>query len=349
MARAEAMGMSDLAPQPGPAPAPAGTNVLAAAKPPVAPRITVTVNAPVLTKTQGAAKPPVAAKPPATVQRPAQAASPQPAQALVTAPQPPRREARAAVFAALDRLIAKAETMGKSDPLPTPPPAPVPTVAKEPPVAQAPIAPASLAPAAVATAGPAPASRAAALTIAAALKTPADDNRLFEVRTMVSGQALFACRAIGSGTRLFGEDDWVDETEKRSFTTLTEAQLVDLAPAMRAAFLRFAYNVTPEQIRGTFRPEGVRHPVNFINHSCEPNAGYDGADHIVALRRIAAGEEIQMDYGTYSFSFDHDFTCTCGAWACRGKVTREDWPELVRSGLRLPAFMRAQANKALWG
>jgi hypothetical protein len=30
-------------------------------------------------------------------------------------------------------------------------------------------------------------------------------------------------------------------------------------------------------------------------------------------------------------------------------VSRNDWPELVRLGLRLPGFMRAQVNKALWG
>jgi SET domain len=228
--------------------------------------------------------------------------------------------------------MARAEAMGMSDPLPPPARAPSPAAAPAPaPRAQA------------------PAPRPPAPTIAATLVTRADDNKLFEVRSIVGGQALFARRAIASGTRLFGEDDWADETEKRSFTTLTEAQLQDLAPTMQEAFLRFAYNVSPEQIRGTFRPEGVRHPVNFINHSCEPNAGYDGADHIVALRRIAVGEEIRMDYGTYSFSFDHDFSCTCGAWACRAKVTRNDWPELVRSGLRLPGFMRALANKALWG
>jgi hypothetical protein len=226
--------------------------------------------------------------------------------------------------------MARAEAMGMSDPLPPPARAPSPAATPAP-RAQA------------------PAPRPPTPAIAAALVTRADDNRLFEVRTIANGQAMFARRAIASGTRLFGEDDWADEAEKRSFTTLTEAQLQGLAPAMQAAFLRFAYNVSPEQICGTFRPEGVRHPVNFINHSCEPNAGYDGADHIVALRRISVGEEIRMDYGTYSFSFDHDFTCTCGAWACRGKVTRNDWPELVRSGLRLPGFMRAQANKALWG
>lgn len=240
--------------------------------------------------------------------------------------------------------MARAEAMGMSDPLPPPARAPAPAVAKPPQRAPSPAAAPASAPRAQA-----PAPRAPTPTIAAALMTRADDNRLFEVRSIVSGQALFACQAIASGTRLFGEDDWADETEKRSFTTLTAAQMTDLAPAMRAAFLRFAYNVTPEQIRGTFRPEGVRHPVNFINHSCEPNAGYDGADHIVALRRISVGEEIRMDYGTYSFSFDHDFTCTCGAWACRKKVTGNDWPELVRSGLRLPRFMRALANKALWG
>ncbi len=172
---------------------------------------------------------------------------------------------------------------------------------------------------------------------------------MFEIRSTANGQALFACRSILAGTRLFGEDDWADDAERRSFSSLTAVQLGELTPAMRTAFLRFAYNVTPELIRGTFRPENVRHPVNFINHSCEPNAGYDGSDQIIALRRISQGEEIRMDYGTYSFSFDHEFACNCGAWACRGKVTRDDWRELVRTGLRLPGFMRALAAKALWG
>ena len=160
---------------------------------------------------------------------------------------------------------------------------------------------------------------------------------------------MFATRAIARGTRLFGEDDWADEAERRSFSTLSAAQFNALAPAMRVDFVRYAYNTAPEEITGTFQSGTVRHPVNFINHSCDPNAGYDGADHIVALTSIKAGEEICMDYGTFSFSFDHDFTCRCGAWLCRGKVRRDDWTELVRLGLRLPSFMRRQADRALWG
>jgi hypothetical protein len=189
-----------------------------------------------------------------------------------------------------------------------------------------------------------------ALATASATAPPVSDTGApFEVRATPAGRGLFACRVIASGTRLFGEDDWTDEIERRNFSVLSAAQIDNLTPPMRTAFLRFGYNTAPEQITGTFRPETVRHASNFINHSCEPNAGYDGEDHIVALQRISAGEEIRMDYGTFSFSFDHNFSCACGAWGCRGAVRRDDWRTLVRTGLRLPGFMRTLADRALWG
>jgi hypothetical protein len=171
----------------------------------------------------------------------------------------------------------------------------------------------------------------------------------YDVRPTALGRALFACHPIPRGTPLFGEDDWVDEEERRSFTVLTASQIENLAPPMRTAFLHFGYNISMETMSGTFNLKAVRHPVNFMNHSCDPNLGYDGADAIIALRNIAPGEEIRMDYGTYSFSFDHEFKCTCGALWCRGAVRRDDWRALVRTGLRLPGFMRALADRALWG
>ena len=185
--------------------------------------------------------------------------------------------------------------------------------------------------------------------VAASVLPAGEAAPLYELRETVVGRSVFACRAIVAGTPLFGEDDWADEAERRSFSNMPAAQLDQLTPVVRATFLRFAYNTAPEQITGTFHPERVRHPVNFLNHSCEPNVGYDGTGAIVALRRITAGEELRMDYGTFSFSFDHAFVCKCGAWGCRGRVRRDDWRDLVRSGLRLPAFMRAHADRALWG
>jgi SET domain-containing protein len=172
---------------------------------------------------------------------------------------------------------------------------------------------------------------------------------IFETRPIRAGRGIFACRPIAAGIPLFGEDDWADEAERRIFSTLSAAQLDSLSPSVRKIFLHFAYNTGRQEITGTFKPEAVRHPANFINHSCEPNAGYDGEKTIVTLRRIWPGEEIRMDYGTYSFSFDHEFTCACGAWGCRGKVRRDDWPGLVRAGLRVPGFMRAEADRVLWG
>jgi len=67
----------------------------------------------------------------------------------------------------------------------------------------------------------------------------------------------------------------------------------------------------------------------FLNHSCEPNVGIQGQIVFVAMRDVAAGEELTLDYAT----IDHDsepMTCRCGAEGCRRLITGRDWqkPEL---------------------
>lgn len=62
-----------------------------------------------------------------------------------------------------------------------------------------------------------------------------------------------------------------------------------------------------------------------VNHSCDPNAGLvvrdDGRDvRLVAVRDIAAGEEICFDYSTTMDEDDFELDCACGAAACRGRV-----------------------------
>ena len=170
------------------------------------------------------------------------------------------------------------------------------------------------------------------------------------MRETATGRRLFACRSIASGTQLFGEDDWADEAERKSFSFLTPQQLGDSAPgdARDVPALCLQHRARADRRHVPSR-ERVRHPVNFINHSCEPNAGYDGGDAIVALRRISAGEEIRMDYGTFSFSFDHEFSCGCGACGAAARSSGDDWRSLVRTGLRLPGFMRVHADQRLWG
>jgi uncharacterized protein len=57
----------------------------------------------------------------------------------------------------------------------------------------------------------------------------------------------------------------------------------------------------------------------FINHSCDPNCEAeerDGRIWIVALRKIAPGEELTYDYNLYDGDED-DAQCNCGAPSCR--------------------------------
>jgi hypothetical protein len=60
-----------------------------------------------------------------------------------------------------------------------------------------------------------------------------------------------------------------------------------------------------------------------VNHSCDPNAGLiiDGADvRLIALRDIAAGEQIAFDYSTTMDEDDFEFDCLCGSSRCRGRI-----------------------------
>jgi hypothetical protein len=64
---------------------------------------------------------------------------------------------------------------------------------------------------------------------------------------------------------------------------------------------------------------------DFINHSCEPNAGLDGQIAIVAMTRILPGDEVTIDYAMCDGSAYDEFECECGSALCRGRVTGQDW------------------------
>jgi len=79
----------------------------------------------------------------------------------------------------------------------------------------------------------------------------------------------------------------------------------------------------------------ARMPQHWINHSCAPNCGFMGQIFLMALRDIAADEEIAYDYAmamNSSPASDSYFSmaCRCGSPLCRGVVWEDDWqrPEL---------------------
>ena len=62
----------------------------------------------------------------------------------------------------------------------------------------------------------------------------------------------------------------------------------------------------------------------FSNHSCEPNIGVQGQIIFVAMRDVAAGEELTHDWAMTDDEPD-TLECRCGAASCRRIVTGRDW------------------------
>lgn len=76
-------------------------------------------------------------------------------------------------------------------------------------------------------------------------------------------------------------------------------------------------------------------PQHYVNHSCEPNAGFNGQIFLVATCSISAEEEITYDYAMVmhaspASSPRFSMACACGRPQCRGVVAEDDWrrPEL---------------------
>jgi SET domain-containing protein len=73
----------------------------------------------------------------------------------------------------------------------------------------------------------------------------------------------------------------------------------------------------------------------WINHSCEPNCEADEVDgqvFIKALRNIAAGEELNYDYGLIideplTPALKAQYPCWCGKRKCRGTLLAQEEPK----------------------
>ena len=68
----------------------------------------------------------------------------------------------------------------------------------------------------------------------------------------------------------------------------------------------------------------------FGNHSCDPTVWLDGSFSLVARQPLTGGDEITVDYATFSTLPEWSMRCRCGTTHCRGVLTGNDWrlPEL---------------------
>lgn len=141
------------------------------------------------------------------------------------------------------------------------------------------------------------------------------------------GHGVFARRPVAQGELLavFGG------------TVVSAEQLRSASPDLRRLTLQIDEDL--------FVVSTVEGPADWFNHACEPNAGLRGQLSLVALRPIAAGEEVCYDYAMSDGSAYDEFPCACGAQRCRGRVTGDDWqlPELwVRYGEHFSPYLLAR-------
>src|SRR5215467_9297810 len=126
----------------------------------------------------------------------------------------------------------------------------------------------------------------------------------------IAGQGLFAAQDIPKGTRIIqyiGEKITSRERARR------------LAAGNAYIFhLTYHYALDGQSLANTAR---------YINHSCDPNCTVEITQDtiwIVALRDIAAGEELSYNYG-YDATQYQENPCHCGAPNCCGYILAQDY------------------------
>jgi SET domain-containing protein len=99
-----------------------------------------------------------------------------------------------------------------------------------------------------------------------------------------------------------------------------EGEVIFIAEARRRAAARRVVAIV-ELDRKAIDARGMRSGFRFINHSCEPNTYLrrtkDRAE-FYALRDIARGEELTVDYG--ESHHEGRLRCRCGTPRCRGWI-----------------------------
>ena len=133
------------------------------------------------------------------------------------------------------------------------------------------------------------------------------------------GRGTFATRHLDKGTLLMVIGGHL----------LTCEEEAELPQSMQDAGVQIASNLVLSPRTGD-----LAGGISYVNHSCDPNAGFKGQIFLVAMRDIAEDEEITFDYamclGDGPDAEPYRLECHCGSAQCRGAVTDTDWmiPEL---------------------
>ena len=128
----------------------------------------------------------------------------------------------------------------------------------------------------------------------------------------IHGRGLFARLPIARGEVVVVKGGYV----------MTRAQRDEVSLELGPAEIQITEDLHIGPVTRAQRERGMMH----LNHSCEPNLGLQGQIVFVAMRDIAEGEELTIDYAMTDDE-PYEMPCDCGAETCRGTITGYDWKQ----------------------
>ena len=152
------------------------------------------------------------------------------------------------------------------------------------------------------------------------LEPPADlwaDPRLCVARSGIEGHGLFATAPIPEGEVVL----WLTG---RLVTSAELEALIAANDADRNGI--YVDSITIYEDAHLVLPPGSA--AHFGNHSCDPSAWLKGTYTVAARRDLEPGDELTLDYATFSGAGAFEMACHCGSPVCRGQVTSDDWRQL---------------------
>jgi SET domain-containing protein len=150
----------------------------------------------------------------------------------------------------------------------------------------------------------------------------------------IHGRGLFAVANIERGEVVCVKGGYIFD----------RAKLRELQPRLGPAEIQIGADLFIGPVTAAERDGGMI----FSNHSCDPNIGVTGQIVFVALRDIAAGEELTHDWATTDDD-DYELECRCGAARCRGIITGQDWRRedlQAKYGEYVSWYLREKIRKA---
>ena len=150
---------------------------------------------------------------------------------------------------------------------------------------------------------------------------------IIEIRPskMLQGEVgIFAINDIKTGT-IIGYDYLMQGT---LFITWDEYEFLNVTTKLMVKKYCIGDN------DGFYDPVDINHmPIPWhINHSCNPNVGFDVDENFVTINNVLKSEELTYDYAFGESNSNFSMICKCNQPGCRKVITGDDWkvPEFYK-------------------